>query len=242
MPLLQAQRPPRGRSRRRRARSRARPARRGARAPTSRIRRSAATERARAALDERAQALLHVLARHAAAARSGSRRAAAARLGLGERGARRRERGVHAERRLRGDRRSASAIARASCRPGATTSCTSPIRSASAASNSSPVSSQRIALRPADLAREAQRRAADRVDAALDLDLAEPRRARRDADVGREQELDADRQADALDRARRSACAGAAPVSPSGSSPPSGIVELRRSRTPAPTAADRARR
>jgi hypothetical protein len=54
---------------------------------------------------------------------------------------------------------------------------------------------------PAALAREPQRRAADRIDPALDLDLGEPRRRRRDPDVGREQELDADGQTRALDRA-----------------------------------------
>ena len=52
---------------------------------------------------------------------------------------------------------------------------------------------------PADLAREAQRRAADRIDAALDLDLGEARVVRRDADIGRQHQLDADGQADALD-------------------------------------------
>lgn len=54
---------------------------------------------------------------------------------------------------------------------------------------------------PADLAREAEGRAADGVDATLDLDLAEARRRGGDANVRREHELDADREADALDGA-----------------------------------------
>src|SRR5262249_11287642 len=65
------------------------------------------------------------------------------------------------------------------------------------------VAGEQPALRvgPADLARKANGGAADGVNPALDLDLPEAGVRRGDADVGREEQLDPDREAGALHRA-----------------------------------------
>jgi len=88
----------------------------------------------------------------------------------------------------------ASSIARSSCRPGATTSWTRPIRYASAASYF--VAGQQPAHRvaPARVARQPDGRAAERVDAAPDLQFARSaRRRRRSGMSAARQQLDRQR-------------------------------------------------
>ena len=88
--------------------------------------------------------------------------------------------------------------ARASCCPAGTTSCTSPIRWASAAPSSSPVSSQRMALPQPELLRRPHGRPAERQDAAPDLELAEADVVGGDDDVAGQRQLDRQREGDAL--------------------------------------------
>src|SRR4029079_13533595 len=55
-------------------------------------------------------------------------------------------------------------------------------------------------IAPTAFTRHADGRAADRIDPAVDLDLSEARVLGRDADVGRQQELDPDREAEPTHR------------------------------------------
>ena len=89
-------------------------------------------------------------------------------------------------------------MARSSCSPAGTTSCTSPRRYACSLRELVAGQQDAHGIAPAQLLHQAHGRAADRVDAALDLDLREARVVGGHADVGGEQQLDADGQAPAV--------------------------------------------
>jgi hypothetical protein len=117
-------------------------------------------------------------------------------LGFGQRQSRRGERRVHPERRLRGDdlgeRERAMDVLTVGHDLLHHAHAEGLFRAELVAGEQPP---HRVA--PAALARHSNGRSADGVDAPLDLDLPEPRALRRDAEVGREEQLDADREADA---------------------------------------------
>jgi hypothetical protein len=106
--------------------------------------------------------------------------------------------GLHAQRGLLGDKMR-QVCGPLDVGPAGTTSCTSPIRDASAAPDSSAVSRKRLAL-PQPGCAGAEGGSAERHDAAAGLQLAEPRIVGGDHDAGGRRQLDRQGERDAVDR------------------------------------------
>jgi hypothetical protein len=93
--------------------------------------------------------------------------------------------------------------ARWTCAPAGTTSCTSPIRNASAAPELLGGEQEAHRVAPAELRGRAEGGPAERHDAAADLQLAEPHIIGGDHDAGGQRQLDRQGERDAVDRHHR---------------------------------------